>query len=230
VWPALAWVAVRARRRESTGDQILIASLATSSAGLALIDSTKAPLYAVVLLPPVCIAIGSLIAQLTTWGTAARSRSKKWAVLTVATLLVILLAFDGLRAFRIERQEASAASAYLEVGARIRSSLPERTTILGPHRWWWALHDYRYLSLHNIWWQWRLASAGSGPTPEFADFIANTGARYLIVNGDVRAAIKRFPESLQQQFWRFLDGNCSRVAAWRDHSYSEIELYRVETR
>ena len=228
MWPALAWVAVRAREREAVGDRILIASVVMFAGGLALVDATKAPLYAVALLPSICIASGAFVAQAIRWSLSAAPGPLRVAALICASVAIVVVVIDGQRAFRIDSREAQEASSYLEVGARIRSSLPERTAILGPHRWWWALHDHPYLSLHNVWWQWRLAASNGAPAPEFADWVARTGTQYIIVTNDVRAAIRRVPERLQQQFWRFLEADCSRVAVWRDHSYSEIALYRVE--
>ena len=48
----LAW-------RGCPGDRLLLASLATFAAALALLDQTKAPLYSVLLLPSICLVLAA---------------------------------------------------------------------------------------------------------------------------------------------------------------------------
>ena len=56
----MAYIAWRSRRVHATGDRILLSSLLMFAALLALLDQTKTPLYASILLPSLCMAMAAL--------------------------------------------------------------------------------------------------------------------------------------------------------------------------
>ncbi len=63
--------------------------------------------------------------------------------------------------------------------------------------------------------------AGSQQKPEGAQ------ADSLIVNINVRADIHAFPETLQTQFWAFVERCTTQVADLQDPNYFEVEVYQV---
>jgi hypothetical protein len=196
IWPALACLAVRLVSRGGEGDWILGLTILVFALSLALVDSTKAPLYLIVLWPSLCLVMGSFLAAVARWAT---NRDLPLFRLTALALVVTfsgVVVLEGRRAYRVDSIESRDASRYLDVGAKIRAHLPERTVVLGPNRWWWALHDYEYLSLNNIFRQWQLAAESSSAAPHFADWIGATQARYILTSNDTRADLLRFPEPL----------------------------------
>jgi hypothetical protein len=95
--------------------------------------------------------------------------------------------------------------------------------ILGPERWWWALHGHSYISLRNLWFQW----SASGGTLEFVDLVTWSQADSLIVNDNVRGDVLDFPEALQRQFWTFLSTCTTPLTALNDPTYLQIEVYAI---
>jgi 4-amino-4-deoxy-L-arabinose transferase-like glycosyltransferase len=209
--PAVVYVARR-------GDRLLLGSLVTFGGLLLLVDQTKVALYAILLLPSVCMALAA--------GWVALLRiAKRWVRLPVSILslgLVIVLGWEGVRAYQVDFEQAERVSAYRGIGQQIAAGLPPGAAVLGPERWWWALHEHPYLSLRSIWWQWSDAVA-----PNFADWVASTGTQTVIVNVNVRDDIRSFPAALQTQFWSFLARCSAQVDDIVDVNYLEIEVYRV---
>jgi hypothetical protein len=183
-------------------------------------------LYAVVLWPSICLLMGSFLAEAARWATNRHPLVRLSTIALIITVLGIVL-LDGGRAYRVDLTESREASRYLDVGARIEEHLPERTVVLGPNRWWWALHNHDYVSLNNIWRQWQLASDAGRVEPRFADWMTARRARFIIINNDTRADILRFPEALQQQVRAFLNTSCRRVGEVSDPNYFLIEIYEI---
>jgi hypothetical protein len=138
-------------------------------------------------------------------------------------VLVTTLGWEGVRAYQVDFEQAARVSAYLGVGRQLEAGLSPGAPVLGPERWWWALHAHPYLSLRSIWWQWSEVAAA----PNFVDWVTSTGTEGVIVNTNVRDDIRSFPPPLQAQFWSFLARCTTRVADIVDANYFEIEVYRV---
>ena len=94
--------------------------------------------------------------------------------------------------------------------------------MLGPERWWWAVHDHPYLALRGVWWQW-LADR----EPAFVDGTPWSAADHIIVNDNVRDDLLLFPSTVQQRFWHFISNCTTRVAELDGPTYFGIQIYRV---
>jgi 4-amino-4-deoxy-L-arabinose transferase-like glycosyltransferase len=216
--PATVYIA----RRGAIGDRLLLGSAATFGGLLLLLDQTKVALYAILLLPSICMAIAAAWTALLRWA----SRQGTWVRLPLAALTLVLvttLGWEGVRAYQVDFEQAARVSAYLGVGRQLETGLSPGAPVLGPERWWWALHAHPYLSLRSIWWQWSNVAAA----PNFVDWVTSTGTEGVIVNTNVRDDIRSFPPPLQAQFWSFLARCTTRVADIVDANYFEIEVYRV---
>jgi 4-amino-4-deoxy-L-arabinose transferase-like glycosyltransferase len=211
-FPALLYVA----RRGEIGDRLLIGSLVTFGGLLVLVDQTKVPLYSVLLLPTVCLALAAGWVALLRWSRVRLPVS----VLTLGLLLT--LGWEGIRAYQVDFDQAERVSSYLGIGREIEADLTPGAAVLGPERWWWALHEHPYLSLRSVWWQWSDAAA-----PHFVDWVTSTRTQAVIVNVNVRDDIRSFPVPLQAQFWNFLARCATQVDDIVDVNYFEIEVYRV---
>ncbi len=195
---------------------------------MALLEQTKAPLYAMVLFPSVCLMLAA------SWIGALRwvwKEGQRLAIRLIGGGLIIgllaIVVLEGVRAYRIDQRQSGEVSKYLDVGRKIERSLVPGARVLGAERWWWALRDHPYLALNNVWAQWGLARQAGSPMPEFAEWVARTGTDFIIINDNVRGEIRRHPDVLQAQFWSFLD-KCSALASeWTDGTYGKIEVYRV---
>jgi 4-amino-4-deoxy-L-arabinose transferase-like glycosyltransferase len=225
IWPAVAYIGWRCWRWQAACDRILLSSLLTFAGLLLVLDQTKTPLYAIILFPSLCMALAVLLT------TAVRTAWRHgWALRLASVTLTLGLVFgigsDAVRDYQLSLAQSAAAGRYLDVGAEVEGSLEPGARVLGPERWWWALHDHPYVSLRNLWFQWS-ASAANGRTPEFVDLVTEVRADSVIVNDNVRGDLLDFPGTLQQQFWTFIDTCTQRVADLNDPTYLEIEVYAI---
>lgn len=201
VWPAGVYAIVRSfGRRASLPDRLVWTSLLTFAGGLLVLDHGKSSVYAIVLLPSICLALSRLVS----------------AFVPLGVLVLVLVCFEGLGAYQLTLQQAQQVTPYARVGQQIEAALVPGAHVFGPERWWWAVHEHPYLSLRSVWWQWGI---GGGPDLSEADAI--------IVNDNVRADILLFPESVQTRFWSFVNVCTERVAALDDATYFGIDVYRV---
>jgi hypothetical protein len=203
------WLVLRGR------NPLLLAYLFSAVALLAVADSTKTPLYAILLVPPMCVALPAA------W-SALRGRLRLWWWLATLLLLVPIMN-DGLAAYAVDRAEAAQVTPYADVGQRIENALPPDGVVLGPERWWWPMHERPYISLRSLWFQWTSRNGQMS----FADLAATWQPTGLIVSNNVRDDVRAFPATLQDQFWTFVD-RCTELAQTIDDpTYFQIDVYRV---
>ena len=225
IWPAIAFVAWRSRRAEAAGDRLLLVSLGTFALLLALLDQTKVPLYAILLLPSICLALAAFWTGVLAW--ALRGRLLRLAIGAAAAAALVAVGLEGLAAYQADFAEATQVTPYLALGQQIESAVAPDASVLGPERWWWPLHDHQYLSLRSIWFQWAAAASKGGDSPRFVDWVTRSQADSVIVNVNVRADIHAFPESLQMQFWSYVERCTTQVGDIQDANYFDVEVYAV---
>ena len=219
--PAVAYLTRRTPRTRAIGDRLLWSSLVIFSGLLLLVDQTKTPLYAIILVPSVCLAVAVL--SLAVWNLRSR-RVNVVVPRVVLACLGLAIAKDGIAAYQAYLAQAAQVSQYLGVGVQLEQAIGRGEVILGPERWWWALHDHHYASLRSIWWQW---SADASANKQFADWVSSPQADAIIVNDNIRDDIHAFPEALQQQFWAYVSACTTPVLDLTDASYLRIEVDRV---
>jgi len=222
--PAVVYLVLR----KCAGDRMQLLSLATFTAALTLLDQTKVPLYSVLVLPSICLVMAAGVSALLGW--AWRSRRPTW--LRLAPGLVVLAALtgiglEGVAAYRLDWVEASQVTAYLTLGQQIEAAVPPASLVLGPERWWWALHDHPYMSLRSVWFQWSAAAAEARGDPRFIDWVSRARPERVIVNVNVRADVQAFPEQLQAQFRQFIERCTTLVADFDDPTYFDTQVYEV---
>jgi hypothetical protein len=225
--PAVAYLTWRLRSGEQ-GDRLLWLGLCIPALGLALVDSTKAPVYAIVLLPGLCVLYA--LAMIHLWRRALASR-RVWlrplALLPVVVVGAVL--WQGLTYYyQTDRMAARSVSDFTLVGASIADALPAGSVVAGAERWWWPFQEHPYLSTQNLLLQWDIEQERTGQLPAFAQTAAAQGVEYLLVNDNVRGDVSRQSTELQVQFWEFLGSCASRQQEWADPTYGLIELYVVE--
>ena len=206
------------------GNRLALVSVVAAFLSLALLDSTKARLYASLLVPVLCfgLAVALTPALLALRGTAL-TRLRVGA----ACAFLIWIVVDGLGGYRFVAEERLRVSPYSDVGQRMAASLEGQVQVLGSERWWWALHPRPYRSLRAQWEIWQVEQhAGHGP--DFARTIESFNGTYLILDNDTRGDLTRVPSRLRQQVNGVLSNQAARVAGWSDPTYGVIEIYRFE--
>jgi 4-amino-4-deoxy-L-arabinose transferase-like glycosyltransferase len=232
IGPVLGWLAWRTRDPARVGDRILLTALLVCGAALALLDSTNAPLYTIVLWPGCCIAVAAAISAGLAWTRdVVRGRrviQQRPAVLIAAAcalLLVLPVVADGVDAYREDRQRRQSSSDYTDVASRLDAVLPVQTGVVGHERWWWGLHERQYLALNVLQLEWEEQATDSEEPPSFAALFDATGAGVLIVDDNARSEIGRYPEELRRQIESFLATEMVQAAVVTDLTYGQFEVY-----
>jgi len=226
VWPALAYLGIRLWRKDCRGDRVLALTLASTVLFLALGEATKAPIYALPLLPPLCIAFALLIQRQLT-RSDGEQRPANRAVRFVVLVLFVLTILHGFHFYYRDWREASTASDYQALGSAIGAAMDDGAPVAGSERWWWPMRDHEYLAVRNLSLQWRIASENGKANASFAALAEQYGIGYIIVDVIVREDLARGSRPLQQQFDAFLE-HCANVQErWSDATYGKITLYMV---
>lgn len=227
IWPALAYLGLRIRRKGLYGDTLLALALVTTFLVLALMDRTKARIYALPLLPALCIAFALLIEQSFRWSLRDRGRLREAAGIAVLAFFVLTI-LHGFHFYYRDRRQALSVSDYYELGESIDAAIPHGATVAGSERWWWPLRNHEYLSIRNVSLQWRIRDDQGGQIPSFTSLVAEYHIKYIIVDVIVRGDMERTPQLLQQQFLSFLERCTTVQEQWADATYGEINLYAVK--
>ena len=234
VFPALLFLWRRLRKTNEIGDRILFASFPIFLGMLSFVEQTKAPGYAFVFVPSLCILFALCgVAGLPRhtgrgfrWAWRQRQTWVRQVILIALCGTLGLVILEGGLAYWIDRSQARQVSAYEEVGAQIEASLPEGARILGTDRWWWPLRTHSYLAFINLVGQW-LDAEEKGVPVEFSRLINRYTIHIILVNDNVRGEITRYPEALQSQFWAFIENCTIPLKDWTDKTYGRLEVYKV---
>jgi 4-amino-4-deoxy-L-arabinose transferase-like glycosyltransferase len=194
---------------------------------LTLFDQTKAPVYAILLLPGLCLALAAFsTAVIQRLRQMNRPLPTRLAAIAPVLILLAVLLLEGANSHRRQLSQAQEVSPYLAVTARIENALSPGAVLLGSERWWPGLKDYPYLSPNGLWARWKLDDE-DGRSPQFVEQVQATAADFIIVNNNVRGDLGQHSEQLQSQFWDYL-AQCTTLAAdWTDVSYGRIEIYQL---
>ena len=209
---------VRLRR---AGKNLGFMSVLAAFLSLALLDSTKARIYASLLVPVLCFGFAAAMAPATETRRGIATALRAAAVWMVLTWVVV----DGLAGYRFVTTEGPRVSPYSGVAHRIATSLDPQITVLGSQRWWWPLRTFTYRSLNAQWEIWKVEQRASHE-PHFNLMLEKFGAAYLILDNDTRGDLTRVPAQLRQEVYDVLTTRATMVDAWRDPTYGLIEIYR----
>jgi hypothetical protein len=203
------------------GETLAFTSALAAFLSLACLDTTKARIYASLLVPVLCLGMADAMTQAS--GTLRRGIAPTLRSVVVAMLLICVVV-DGAAGYVWVTNEGRRVSPYRDVGHRIAASLEPQGTVLGSQRWWWALRALPYVSLSAQWELWK-AEARVDRNPDFHAMLESVGAAYLILDDDTRADLTRFPAQLRQEVHDALT-RATRIDVWRDPTYGLIEIYR----
>jgi hypothetical protein len=210
---------VRLSRRELWGPMTALAAWLS----LALLDSTKARLYASLLVP--LFAFGLAAALLPNRLIPFHGRLNGFRAIAGAVFLAWIV-IDGLGGYRFVAVEATRVTPYDVVGRQIAAAIEPGRLVLGSQRWWWALRTLPYRSLNAQWDIWAIEEL-ENLDPDFNAMLGRFQGVYLILDNDTRGDLSRAPARLRQQVNDLVTSRATRVAAWRDPTYGFIEIYRL---
>jgi hypothetical protein len=214
-------------QENTPGDRLLALNLALNLMGLALVDATKAPLYALPLVPGVCMALALLMGHLGRWAWSRQAPVQRIAGL-LALAVMGYFTWEGIQLYRDDLAAARLIPSYEEVGQTIAASIPPDARVAGAERWHWALRSHPYLALNGLWLQWQIQYDRSGEASRIGDVVREAGLQYILVNDNVRGDIRQYPNSLESQFWSYLETCTTLEDAWMFPGYWDIELHAVQ--
>jgi hypothetical protein len=210
---------------------MLLTILVVCLLGLALLDSTNAPLYTIVYWPACCIAFaGALVA----WGRwlgnrlPARGQGRAGAVALISSALIIIgapLISDSVSVYRDIRERRDAVTDYTTVAEQIDAAIPAGAAVVGHERWWWGLHERDYRALNVLYFEWERQEQQPDRAASFSDLVDATGATAIVIDDNARSEIGRYPDPLQHQIAAFLVNETAPAIVITDPSYGRFEIY-----
>lgn len=227
VWPALAYLGLRLWRDGRRGDRMLALTLAATLLFLSLVDRTKAPIYALPLVPPLCMAFALLATRMVSWVVGSVPWERRVAG-AAAVLLLALTVLHGFHFYYRDWRAASSVSDYQALGRAIDAELEPGTAVAGSERWWWPLREHDYLAVRNLAVQWKIEAEQRDDGASFAALSQAYGIRYILVDVIVHTDIGIDSPLLQEQFDAFLERCATEEGQWADSTYGEISLYEVK--
>jgi hypothetical protein len=195
--------------------------------GLAFLEQTKAPVYFILLLPGICLALAAGSLAVLRWARNLKGAGVIRAGVAVpAVLVIVFLLQNGITSHRALLTAARNTSPYQAITDRIKTNLLPGSVVLGSEHWWPGLGDYEYLALNNLFIQWRLGD-DDGRSPNFSEQARAVSAEYIIVDINTRGNLTLYSEALQNQFQDYLNACANLLDDWENQSYARIQIYRL---
>ena len=226
-WQGLRWSTLT-----HPAERWLVSSLGVNLLGLALIDSTKSPLYALVLWPGLCIYAAATVQRILHWRRAVRLPLRILSLRTGGVQLLLiglvaLLLLEGAYVWRRQWQESKSVTAYSMVAEQLRTAIPADAVVLGPTRWWWALHHQPYYALSNLWAQWLVMHQSTGADSHLATLINTMQIDQLVIVPAEMGELKLYPTMLQSEFDHFLATCTNPVTVIHTPTYEPIAVLKI---
>jgi 4-amino-4-deoxy-L-arabinose transferase-like glycosyltransferase len=217
--PVLVVLAVQARRGAGVGVGLLLLATAAFWLPLALLDQTKAPLYALPLLPAICVAFAIVLDHMLgardAWGSMLRG---------FALVLMLGVSIEGAAAIVRDLKRMPGVTPYADIVTAIDSAIPQDAGVTGAARFAWGLRAHPYAELRAL--------SLSTRTQPLRDALGAHGVRYVLVDADVRAALER-PDFYGAAFvnaWNDLIERCTTlVGELDDATWQRIEIRAILT-
>lgn len=218
----LAHSAVQHRRGKPDGTLLL--TIVVPGLLLGVIDTTKAPIYALALLPSLCLLMAVSMVRLFQW--TGKSGRALWGKIAVSAI-VVLASAEGAAAYWRDGQHAQAVSNYTEVSQRIAMNLPPGALTAGAERWWLGLRPRPYIALNSLFARWRFEDQDEDASPSLSDIVNRMNVQFILVNNNVMQDVIRYSNRLQQDFSTFLVECTNLESDWDDRTYGHIAVHSV---
>lgn len=220
---ALANLVYRLVQKNDHGHALVPLSILVNGVGLALFDSTKAPLYAIVLFPAVCIAVGVFWVDL--W-RARRGTVFRYALAGVTILVACAFLLRYANMFVQDRADAAAAGDYAATISRISTYVPKGERLVTSTRMAWGLHRYPNVTTTNLLIGWELHPSGESGML-LTGWMRHLAPAYIVLDGAARTDLHIDPR-LDKQWTRWQTLCTNPLTQWDDVSYGSIEILYVD--
>ena len=214
--PALALMAIVSLRRLDGGARIAAVHLTAYIVFLALLEPTKAPIYALPLLAPVIILMSAPLARLVRLPSSLR-----WVGIGLLCAIVV----EGAVAYGYDAHAMRGLARYDTMAASIRAAAPAQTAWVGPMRWSWAFRHESYTALHVLWLRAQSAEPGGD---DLRQPWLRTSPTALIETPEWHADLARLPER-GRLFVVAVTEQCSTVAGRiEDRAYGPVVVRTID--
>jgi 4-amino-4-deoxy-L-arabinose transferase-like glycosyltransferase len=191
---------------------------------LALFESTKRFVYAVVVVPFACIAFADLALAAWRWRPSRPGLrlGPRIAVVAVAALFAV----EGLAVAVQDVREARDAPDYDAVSRELDAVLPATASAMGDNRLWPALRDRDYRSLLLLFYHTNPDISRERTTDVFGA-MERAGADYLLLSPLSREILSQLSPRDTADFQRFLTERAELTATVPFPDYGPIDVYRL---
>ena len=221
---ALAFLGYNAVQRRSKADGTLLLTIVVPGLLLGVVDTTKAPIYALALLPSLCLLMAVSMVRLFQWtGKGGRAFGGKVAV----SAIVVLASAEGAAAYWRDGQSARAVSNYTEVSQRIAMNLRPGALTAGAERWWLGLRPHPYIALNSLFARWRFEDQDEDASTSLSAIVNRMNVQFIVVDNHVMQDITRYADRLQRDFSSFLLECTNLESEWEDRTYGQIAVHSV---
>lgn len=224
---ALAYLTTRLARDPTPGERQLALSIGVFALCLMALDGTNAPLYALPLLPLLCIAIAAFVARAIERGMRPGPLALRLAALALVLVPLGVVAREGGAAHRQERHWSRIIVDYDAAAGQIDGLLPAGEPVAGIERWWAGLHEgHDYLSLTAVTLQLD-ATTGSWTAADLDALLRRYGIAAMIIDGDARGLLSRLPPGQREVFNDYIRDYTRHAGTLDIHPYGQIDVYVV---
>jgi 4-amino-4-deoxy-L-arabinose transferase-like glycosyltransferase len=212
--PALWHLARRAVGGHEPGDRLLLATVAIFWPLLGLLEPVKAPLYAVVLVPSICLMLALGAADAFTWATrSVRSRAGQMLLPGLLVTALLALIADGVSTYASTVERARQAPPQEAVTAALQSAVPHGAVVAAFEAFWWPLKGANQVrSWGALWSQWRTIPGSDSDASAFHSVLTRAGIEYLVLSRPDQTYLASQPAALRAQSQRLID-HCTRPVA-----------------
>ena len=193
-------------------------------AQLALFESTKRFVYAVVLVPFVCIAIADL--GRAAWRARPFTPRLRLAPRLAVAAVIALVAVEGLVVAAKDLRDSPDAPGYAALTTSLQQVLPADATVLGDNRLWPALRGQPYRSLLLLFYHTNPAISRDRTTDIFGA-MSRIDADYLVLSPLSREILARLSTRDAADFERYLSERAEPSATLPYPGYGPLEVYRL---
>lgn len=214
--PALAMMAIVSLRRLDGRARIAAVHLIVYILFLALLEPTKAPIYALPLLAPIIILMSSPLERL-----VRLPNSLRWVGIGLLGAIVV----EGAVAYGYDARAMRGLRRYDTMAASIRAAAPSQTAWVGPMRWSWAFRHESYTALHVLWLR---AQTAEPAGDDLRQPWLRTSPTALIETPEWHADLARLPER-GRLFVVAVTEQCSTVARLiEDRAYGPVVVRTID--
>jgi 4-amino-4-deoxy-L-arabinose transferase-like glycosyltransferase len=217
------------RNRASASEKLLLLGVCVPAALLAVAEATKAPIYAMALLPSVVLLLAFAATRVWEFGRKHANTSLRVGVIVALSATALITAYQGVTSHQALLSAAAGSTSFIGVEGRLRQSAATEGVVLGSLRWSWTFRREHFRSDTALFYPWQIGSIDPLPPPRsLGDVLRDAGVSVILLDDDLRRNIATlYPTWLAGGVLDQLARCATLVDAWDAGSYGRLEVYTL---